>query len=184
MHAAQPYRAHTLHHTCMITNPASPHTQVLKYLPGDKAKDAKSFMMTFQYWLGGSPENLESMLLNLADNYVTGVVGTNVVAETDIVEPILLPDTGIWHPLAPRVFEDVTDYLQWYAYVPLHLCPGRCSHEHGHRCAHAHTRTNMFCDERIHTISHTHTHTRTHHRSATRSILKYYARQRWLPVAL
>jgi len=88
--------------------------KVLKYLPGDKAKDAKSFMMTFQYWLGGSPENLESMLLNLADNYVTGVVGTNVVAENDIVEPILLPDTGIWHPLAPRVFEDVTDYLQWY----------------------------------------------------------------------
>ena len=41
--------------------------QVLKYLPGDKAKDAKSFMMSFQYWLGGSPENLEAFLLMLAD---------------------------------------------------------------------------------------------------------------------
>ena len=29
--------------------------KVLKYLPGDKAADAKSFMMSFQYWLGGSP---------------------------------------------------------------------------------------------------------------------------------
>lgn len=41
--------------------------KVLKFLPGDKAKDAKSFMMSFQYWLGGSPENLEAFLLMIAD---------------------------------------------------------------------------------------------------------------------
>lgn len=40
---------------------------MLKYLPGDKAADAKSFMMSFQYWLGGSPENLEAFMLMLAD---------------------------------------------------------------------------------------------------------------------
>ncbi|KAH8061207.1 ligase [Aureococcus anophagefferens] len=44
--------------------------KVLKYLPGDKAKDAKSFMMSFQYWLGGSPENLQSMIMSLATTYV------------------------------------------------------------------------------------------------------------------
>jgi magnesium chelatase subunit H len=88
--------------------------KVLKYLPGDKAKDAKSFMMSFQYWLGGSPENLEAFMLMLADKYVGGVSGKNLVVEADIIEPILLPDKGIWHPLAPRVFEDVTDYLSWY----------------------------------------------------------------------
>jgi magnesium chelatase subunit H len=27
-------------------------------------------MMSFQYWLGGSPENLEAMLLMMANNYV------------------------------------------------------------------------------------------------------------------
>jgi len=88
--------------------------KVLKYLPGDKAKDAKSFMMSFQYWLGGSPENLESLLLMVADNYVTGVTGQDLVNVEDIVDPILLPDKGIWHPLAPHVFEDVTEYLSWY----------------------------------------------------------------------
>lgn len=88
--------------------------KVLKYLPGDKAKDAKSFMMSFQYWLGGSPENLESLLLMVADNYVTGVNGMDLVNAEDIVDPILLPDKGIWHPLAPVVFEDVTEYLTWY----------------------------------------------------------------------
>ena len=35
--------------------------KVLKYLPGDKAQDARSFMMSLQYWLGGSPENLEAL---------------------------------------------------------------------------------------------------------------------------
>ena len=44
--------------------------KVLKYLPGDKAQDARSFMMSLQYWLGGSPENIEALLLNLANNYV------------------------------------------------------------------------------------------------------------------
>jgi magnesium chelatase subunit H len=28
--------------------------QVLKYLPMDKAQDARNFMLSFQYWLGGS----------------------------------------------------------------------------------------------------------------------------------
>lgn len=27
--------------------------KVLKFLPTDKAKDARNFMMSFQYWLGG-----------------------------------------------------------------------------------------------------------------------------------
>ncbi len=44
--------------------------KVLKYLPVEKAKDARSFMMSFQYWLGGSPENLENFLLMIADRYV------------------------------------------------------------------------------------------------------------------
>ncbi len=44
--------------------------KVLKYLPSDKAQDARSFMLSFQYWLGGSPENLESLLLLMANSYI------------------------------------------------------------------------------------------------------------------
>ncbi len=36
-------------------------------------QDARSFIMSFQYWLGGSPENIESMLLMLANTYVDEV---------------------------------------------------------------------------------------------------------------
>ena len=47
--------------------------KVLKYLPGDKAADARAFMMSLQYWLGGSPENIEALLLNLANSYCKGI---------------------------------------------------------------------------------------------------------------
>jgi len=90
--------------------------KVLKYLPGDKAKDAKSFLMSFQYWLGGSPENLRSMLLSLAKTYVPEVAEIDFSPETaDLIieDPVLLPDKGIWHPLAPRVFEDIDEYNAW-----------------------------------------------------------------------
>jgi len=86
--------------------------KVLKFLPSDKAKDARSFMMSFQYWLGGSPENLESMLLMLARDFVGG----SVISDKAIAEPMLIPDKGIWHPMAPgnSVFETVEDYNSWY----------------------------------------------------------------------
>ena len=84
--------------------------KVLKFLPSDKAKDARSFMMSFQYWLGGSPQNLESMLLMLARDFV------GVELAKEVQEPVLIPDKGIWHPLAPgnAVFETVAEYQEWY----------------------------------------------------------------------
>jgi len=91
--------------------------KVLKYLPGDKAKDAKSFMMSFQYWLGGSPENLRSMLLSLAATYVPAVQPRADLVQNEenhyVEEPVLLPDTGIWHPMADAVFEDAASYFDW-----------------------------------------------------------------------
>ncbi|MBW4632283.1 MAG: magnesium chelatase subunit H [Iphinoe sp. HA4291-MV1] len=89
--------------------------QVLKYLPMDKAQDARNFMLSFQYWLGGSPDNLENFLLMLADKYVLkNNVETRNFASLQYKEPVVYPDMGIWHPLAPTMFEDVKEYLNWY----------------------------------------------------------------------
>jgi len=87
--------------------------KVLKYLPGDKAADARSFMMSLQYWLGGSPENIEALLLNLANNYVEEIREAGSLKELEIKEPEVIPDQGIWHPMAPRVFESYTEYRDW-----------------------------------------------------------------------
>jgi len=88
--------------------------KVLKYLPMDKAQDARNFMLSFQYWLGGSPENLENFLLMLVDKYVFKPVGSNGRSLLQYQEPVVYPDMGIWHPLATTMFEDVKEYLNWY----------------------------------------------------------------------
>jgi len=86
--------------------------QVLKYLPIDKAQDARNFMLSFQYWLGGSPENLENFLLMLADRYVLKEPGNK--NNIDYQDPVVFPDMGIWHPLSIKMFEDVNEYFKWY----------------------------------------------------------------------
>ena len=87
---------------------------VLKYLPVEKAQDARSFMLSFQYWLGGTPDNLRNMLLMLADKYVFPR-GDCDRPELTIADPVVFPDLGIWHPLAPSMFEDLKEYLNWTA---------------------------------------------------------------------
>jgi magnesium chelatase subunit H len=90
--------------------------KVLKFLPSDKAADARTFMMSFQYWLGGSPENLQSLLTMVGQDYVAPIK-ENMNGKEKMVaeEPLLLPDKAIWHPVAPDiVFETNTEYLKWY----------------------------------------------------------------------
>jgi magnesium chelatase subunit H len=86
--------------------------KVLKYLPVEKAQDARNFMLSFQYWLGGNADNLENFLLMLADKYV--YKDKNIAQGVVYEEPIVYPDMGVWHPLAPEMFEDVKEYLNWY----------------------------------------------------------------------
>ncbi|PSM47216.1 magnesium chelatase subunit H [Chroococcidiopsis sp. CCALA 051] len=88
--------------------------KVLKYLPIDKAQDARNFMLSFQYWLGGSPENLQNFLLMLADKYVLNGVETLHATSLQYREPVVYPDMGIWHPLSTTMFEDVKEYLNWH----------------------------------------------------------------------
>ena len=64
----------------------------------------------------GSPENLESMLTMLGQDYV-GPIMKNMEGKDKIetTEPVLLPDKAIWHPVAPDiVFENNQDYFKWY----------------------------------------------------------------------
>ncbi|MEM8808960.1 MAG: cobaltochelatase subunit CobN, partial [Cyanobacteria bacterium P01_G01_bin.38] len=90
--------------------------KVLKYLPVEKAQDARNFMLSFQYWLGGSPENLENFLLMLTDRYILPEAAVEgAPAPMDYQEPVTYPDIGIWHPLAPTMYEDLKEYLNWYS---------------------------------------------------------------------
>ena len=83
---------------------------VLKYLPSEKAQDARNFVQSLQYWLGGNADNLEGLLVNVSQEYVPALKGAGMV----VAEPQLFPDVGLWHPLAPAMYEDLKEYLNWY----------------------------------------------------------------------
>lgn len=85
--------------------------KVLKFLPGEQAADARTFVLSLQHWLGGTPENLEAMLLRIAGGYVPGV---EEIDTEKLMEPVVLPDMGIWHPLAPQIFDTMDEYREWY----------------------------------------------------------------------
>lgn len=84
--------------------------KVLKYLPVDKAQDARNFMLSFQYWLGGSQDNLENFLLMLANKYVP-----ELEDKVQFADPVTYLEMGIWHPLAMEMFADVKEYLNWFS---------------------------------------------------------------------
>lgn len=84
--------------------------KVLKYLPSDKAQDARLYILSLQFWLGGSPDNLQNFLKMISGSYIPALKGTKI----EYSDPVLYLDSGIWHPLAPCMYEDVKEYLNWY----------------------------------------------------------------------
>ncbi len=84
--------------------------KVLKYLPSDKAQDARQFVNSLQYWLGGNVDNLENLILSTVQAYTPAFKDVDFSTS----EPELFPDVGIWHPTAPTFYEDLKEYLNWY----------------------------------------------------------------------
>jgi magnesium chelatase subunit H len=85
--------------------------KVLKYLPSDKAQDARLYILSLQFWLGGSPDNLQNLLKMVAGSFVPALKAAGGIAYDD---PVLYLDAGIWHPLAPTMYDDAKEYLNWY----------------------------------------------------------------------
>ncbi|GAB2267019.1 hypothetical protein Dimus_002004 [Dionaea muscipula] len=84
--------------------------KVLKYLPSDKAQDARLYILSLQFWLGGSRDNLVNFLKMVSGSYVPALKGIKI----DYSDPVLFLDSGVWHPLAPCMYDDVKEYLNWY----------------------------------------------------------------------
>ena len=84
---------------------------ILKYLPIEKAQDARTFILSFQYWLGGTTSNLKNLLLMLSEKYVITEDIKNEIEEFNIQDPETFPDLGIWHPMAPNMFESLDEYM-------------------------------------------------------------------------
>ncbi len=70
--------------------------KILKFIPG-KAQDVRAYFLGMQYWLGGSDENIESLVRFLVNRYAKRIQ----FAEVEAAAPIDYPEVGLYHPDHP-----------------------------------------------------------------------------------
>lgn len=78
--------------------------KLLAYVPGT-AQDVRAYLLSLQYWLAGSEENVGSLLRMLIDRYADGARRAYRGALKPAL-PIDYPEVGVYHPrLAGRLAE-------------------------------------------------------------------------------
>ncbi len=87
--------------------------KLLKYLPGKKVKDLRTWLTVYSYWNQGGLENVTGMFQFLVRECFKLTNSTAPPLEPAAV--IETPATGCLHPAAPgRYFSSPAEYWQWY----------------------------------------------------------------------
>lgn len=103
--------------------------QLLKFVPGDKARDLKNWLTVYAYWNQGGKENVEEAFAFLASEYLQ-LPGQEKKEQSFIEKifgggssapkpPVETPAFGLYHPQRERekqpYFETISSYLDWHA---------------------------------------------------------------------
>jgi magnesium chelatase subunit H len=83
--------------------------KIMKFIPGT-AQDIHSYMMSIQYWLNASADNLEQFLLFLLSRY-TDEYKNKFKAKP----PVEYPDVGLYHPKIGNIVESTREF---HAVIP------------------------------------------------------------------
>lgn len=70
--------------------------KILRLIPG-KSQDLRAWFLTMQYWLGGSDDNIESLVRFMISRYASRPEWRGVAAEA----PVEYPEVGLYHPDLP-----------------------------------------------------------------------------------
>ncbi|ABO96227.1 predicted protein [Ostreococcus lucimarinus CCE9901] len=110
--------------------------QLLKFVPGDKARDLKNWLTVYAYWNQGGKENVEEAFAYLASEYLAPPGDEN--KPKSFIErifgvsgapkpPVETPALGLYHPQRERekmpYFETIASYLDWHARTRSHKVP-------------------------------------------------------------
>ncbi|DBA83121.1 TPA: Magnesium chelatase [Trebouxia sp. C0005] len=81
--------------------------KLLKFLPGQKAKDLRNWLTVYSYWNQGGRSNVVAMFAHLVDQYFkpTG---------TSPAKLLETPATGCLHPAHDGYFSSPAEYMKWY----------------------------------------------------------------------
>ena len=95
--------------------------ELLRYVPGEAARDLRTWLVCYRLWNAGGPENVAKMLLFLDGTFkpAQGASGAPAADRRPLAAlaapPQSFPDTGLTHPLCPgHVFQSAHEYLTWY----------------------------------------------------------------------
>lgn len=102
------------------------HTQYLKLadrLPGllrfvpsaGGLRDVKHYLNIFCYFLQPTPANIRSMILYAVKAYLPDAGLTRI----NVAPPEEIPSVAVYHPDAPRLFQEFDEYRTWYQQRPM-----------------------------------------------------------------
>jgi len=72
--------------------------RLLRFIPG-RAQDVRTYLLSLQYWLAGSQENLTNLVRMLVERYASGP-RLQLRASMQASPPVQYPDVGLYHPRA------------------------------------------------------------------------------------
>jgi len=81
---------------------------LLKYIPGEKASDLRTWLESYRYWNQGGSKNVGAMLQLIAQR-----CKNKPISELELPELVVTPDTGLLHPMHDGYFESPSAYLLW-----------------------------------------------------------------------
>jgi magnesium chelatase subunit H len=82
--------------------------RLLKFIPG-AAQDIRAYLLTLQYWLAGSDDNVANLVRFLINRYAAGPRAA-LKGSMKVPEPIEYPDIGVYHPkIAGRIADDAAN---------------------------------------------------------------------------
>ena len=73
--------------------------KILKFIPG-AAQDLRAYLLTLQYWLAGSDENIANLVAFLINRYADGPRKA-LRGMLKAGEPVEYPEVGVYHPRLP-----------------------------------------------------------------------------------
>jgi magnesium chelatase subunit H len=88
---------------------------LLKFVPGEKAGDLRTWLEAYRYWNQGGKKNVEAMLRVIVER----CSGGKPLLSTELPELVVTPDVGITHPVrryltgTSQYFESPSAYITW-----------------------------------------------------------------------
>ncbi|MBX9757738.1 MAG: magnesium chelatase subunit H [Beijerinckiaceae bacterium] len=78
--------------------------RLLKFIPG-AAQDIRAYLLTLQYWLAGSDDNVANLVRFLINRYSAGPRAA-LKGALKVADPVEYPDVGVYHPRLARRLDD------------------------------------------------------------------------------